>query len=170
MPIYEFYCSACHTEYHFLSRRVNTEKIPNCPTCGNVKLQRKVSLFSAISSRKEGNGGGEGDNADLPPGFDESKMERAMGMLAQEAERMDENDPRQAAQLMRKLTDATGMAMGPAMEEALHRMERGEDPDAIEAEMGDRLEHEEPFLLENTGRGKAPRPAKPKVDDRLYEL
>ena len=93
-----------------------------------------------------------------------------MGMLAQEAERMDENDPRQAAQLMRKLTDATGMAMGPAMEEALHRMERGEDPDAIEAEMGDRLEHEEPFLLENTGRGKSPRPAKPKVDDRLYEL
>ncbi len=170
MPIYEFYCRNCHTIYNFLSRTVNTQKIPNCPACLNVALQRKVSLFYAISGGKKEESEGGGD-ADLPAGFDEAKMEKAMGMLAKDAEHLDENDPRQAAQLMRKLTDATGLAMGPAMEEALHRMERGEDPDKIEAEMGDLLENEEPFLLENKSRAaKGERHSRPNVDDKLYEL
>ena len=166
MPIYEFYCQQCHTIYNFLSRTVNTEKIPDCPTCKDVKLQRKVSLFSAISSRGEQ---GDGDD-DLPP-IDEAKMEKAMGILAQEAEHMNEDDPRQAAQLMRKLSDATGLKMGTAMEEALARMERGEDPEKIEAEMGDLLEEEEPFLLEarSSGGSRTRKPA-PHVDDTLYEL
>jgi putative FmdB family regulatory protein len=166
MPIYEFYCEHCHTIYNFLSKTVNTEKIPNCPTCENLKLQRKISLFATISNRKDEGGGDE----DMPP-IDEAKMEKAMGMLAREAENMNEDDPRQAAQLMRKLSDATGLAMGPAMEEALSRMERGEDPDKIEEEMGDLLEGEEPFLLEQKGgRSKGARKAQPHVDETLYEL
>lgn len=166
MPIYEFYCKNCHTIYNFLSRTVNTEKIPDCPTCQNSKLQRKVSLFATISKRKDD---GEAD-ADMPP-IDEVQMEKAMGMLAQEADRMDEDDPRQAAMLMRKLSDATGLAMGPAMEEALSRMERGEDPDKIEEEMGDLLEGEEPFLFqEKGGRRKGYRKPPPNVDETLYEL
>ena len=82
------------------------------------------------------------------PDFDESKMEKAMNLLASEAEHMDEEDPRQAANLMRKLTDMTGLNLGPGMEEALHRMEAGEDPEAIEAEMGDLLEGEDPFSFQ----------------------
>lgn len=167
MPIYEFYCQNCHTIYNFLSRTINTEKIPNCPKCERVKLQRKVSLFATISGRKED---GEAGGDDLPP-FDEAKMEQAMGMLAQEAESMNEDDPRQAAQLMRKLSDATGLKMGSAMEEALSRMERGEDPETVEAEMGDLLESEDPFVLEGKSSGAIRRNvARPKVDDTLYEL
>ena len=165
MPIYEFYCKNCHTIYNFLSRTVNTEKIPNCPKCQNVKLQRKVSLFSTISSRKD-----EGETAadDMPP-IDEAKMEKAMGLLAREAEHINEDDPRQAAELMRKLSDATGLKMGPAMEEALHRMERGEDPDKIEEEMGDVLNEEEPFLASQQKTNVRKKP-QPKVDETLYEL
>jgi len=164
MPIYEFYCQQCNTVYNFLSRTVNTEKIPDCPKCQDVKLQRKVSLFATISSRKD-----NGDvDADMPP-IDEAKMEKAMGMLAREAENVNEDDPRQAAMLMRKLSDATGLTMGSAMEEALSRMERGEDPDKIEEEMGDLLEEEEPFLLEPKTKGRS-RKSKPKVDETLYEL
>ena len=58
-------------------------------------------------------------------------MEKAMGLLASQADTMDENDPRQAADLVRKLTDMTGMELGPGMQEALSRMESGEDPDKI---------------------------------------
>jgi putative FmdB family regulatory protein len=164
MPIYEFYCQHCNTIYNFLSRTVNTEKIPDCPKCKEVKLQRKVSLFATISGRKDD---GTAD-ADMPP-IDEAKMEQAMGMLAREAERMDEDDPRQAAILMRKLSDATGLRMGAGMEEALSRMERGEDPEKIEEDMGDLLEGEEPFLLEPKAiRGS--RTPKPEVDETLYEL
>lgn len=116
----------------------------------------------AISSGKK-----EEDDATLP--IDESKMEQAMGMLANEAGKIDEDDPRQAAQLMRKLSDATGMKMGPGMEEALHRLEQGEDPEKIEAEIGDLLEGEEPFLMESKAKSGTKKP-KPKIDDTLYDL
>jgi putative FmdB family regulatory protein len=163
MPIYEFYCRKCDTIYNFFSRSVNTEKIPTCPKCGKVRLKRRISIFAAISGRK-----GEDSDGDMPP-IDESKMEKAMSMLASEADRINEDDPRQAAQLMRKLSDATGLKMGAGMEEALSRMERGEDPDKIEAEMGDMIEGEEPFVLEQ--KSKAGRKgSKPKVDETLYDL
>jgi putative FmdB family regulatory protein len=164
MPIYEFYCQQCNTIYNFFARTVNTEKIPNCPHCQETKLQRKVSLFATISGRRdEGPGDGE-----MPP-VDEAKMEQAMGMLAREAEHINEDDPRQAAALMRRLSDMTGLKMGQGMEEALSRMESGEDPDKIEAEMGDLLEGEEPFLLESKSKSGSKK-ARPMVDETLYEL
>jgi len=163
MPIYEFYCRRCDTIYNFFSRTINTEKTPRCPRCKNVKLKRKVSLFSAISGRR-----GDDAEGDMPP-IDESRMEKAMSMLAGEASRMNEDDPRQAAQLMRRLTEATGLKMGSGMEEALARMEKGEDPEKIEAEMGDLLEGEEPFMVEQKSKG-ARRGSKPKVDETLYDL
>ena len=105
------------------------------------------------------------------PDLDESKMEQAMNLLSREAEHMDENDPRQAANLMRKLTDMTGMDMGPGMEEALRRMEAGEDPEQIEQEMGDILEGEDPFVFggkPSLKRSKERHP--PKKDETLYDL
>jgi len=111
---------------------------------------------------------GEEGEAPLPE-FDEKKMEQALERLALDAERMDGDDPREAALLMRKLTDMTGMRPGPGMEEVLRRMEAGEDPDEVEAEMGDILEEEDPFVpsKKSSGRGlKTP----PKVDEKLYFL
>jgi hypothetical protein len=122
-----------------------------------------MSAFAVTGRAKEG-----GDTDDLP--IDERKMEQAMQMLAGEAEGINEDDPRQAANLMRKLTDMTGLEMGAGMEEALHRMEGGEDPEKIEAEMGDILENEDPFQLASKKSGKkANRPA-PQKDDTLYDL
>jgi len=161
MPIYEFYCQECNTVYNFFSRSVNTEKIPCCPKCEGVKLKREMSVFAKISGRKD-----EGADDDMPP-IDEGKMEKAMAMLANEADKINEDDPRQAAMLMRKLSDATGLNMGPGMEEALSRLERGEDPEKIEAEMGDLLEGEDPFIMEAKASSKR---SKPKVDETLYDL
>ena len=106
---------------------------------------------------------------DLP--IDESKMEQAMHMLAKEAENINEDDPRQAANLMRKLSDMTGLELGDNMDEALSRMERGEDPEQIEAEMGDLLEDEDPFTLSGKkGKGARRRDREPRKDDTLYDL
>ena len=121
MPIYEFYCDDCNTIFNFFSKTINTTKKPKCPKCKTKTLDRQMSAFAIAGKAKE-----DGELDDLP--FDESKMEQAMGMLAGEADRMDEEDPRQAANLMRKLTDMTGMKLGNGMEEALSRMEKGEDP------------------------------------------
>lgn len=123
-----------------------------------------MSAFAITGRAKE-----DGDLDDLP--FDESKMEQAMSMLAGEAENINEDDPRQAANLMRRLTDMNGMQMGAGMEEALSRLEKGEDPEAIEAEMGDLLENEDPFVIsakKGASAGKS-KPA-PTRDDTLYDL
>lgn len=162
MPIYEFYCPKCHMVFNFFSRTINTEKIPPCPKCNRSKLERQMSSFAVIRGLKE-------DHDDGLPDIDESKLERAMTALASEAESINEDDPKQAAQLMRKLTHMTGLELGSGMEEALRRMEAGEDPEQIEAEMGDLLEEEDPLIFQ--GQKKAPsRRRPPRKDDKLYEL
>lgn len=166
MPIYEFYCQDCHMIFNFLSRRVNTRKRPACPRCHRPRLERKVSPF-AISKGRPEPAGEEG-----MPEMDESRMEQALEALGREAEGLDEDDPRQAGQLMRKLCHATGLPLGEGMEEAIRRMEAGEDPERIEEEMGDLLE-EDPLLgLAGVrglkGLGKRLRP--PEVDETLHEL
>jgi len=162
MPIYEFYCKECHMIFNFFSNAINTEKRPICPKCRKIELERHMSVFASPR-------GQEGED-DMPiPDMDESKMENAMNLLAREAEHMDENDPKQAADLMRKLTDMTGLNLGSGMEEALQRMEAGEDPETIEAEMGDLLEGEEPFAFEKK-HPKGPKSRQPAVDSTLYDL
>lgn len=164
MPIYEFYCKNCHTIYNFLSKTINTSKIPLCPKCSTPHMTRQTSIFAVTGRASE-----EGNDTDLP--FDESKMEKAMAMLEREAGSINEDDPRQAANLMRKLTDMTGMELGPGMAEALKRMESGEDPDQIEAEMGTLLENEDPFIMpEAKKRGTVAKRVPPKKDDTLYEM
>ncbi|MEJ2039838.1 MAG: zinc ribbon domain-containing protein [Desulfosarcinaceae bacterium] len=163
MPIYEFYCEDCNTIFNFFSRSINTAKTPNCPRCKTAKLSRQMSAFAITGRARE-----EGDMDDLP--IDAGKMEQAMQMLAGEAERIDEDDPRQAADLMRKLTSMTGLELGPGMQEALRRMENGEDPDQIEAEMGDLLEGEDPFQLISKKGGRGARRMPPRRDETLYDL
>jgi putative FmdB family regulatory protein len=162
MPIYEFYCVKCHMIFNFFSTSVNTEKRPNCPRCRRTVLVRQMSLFSSPRGLKE-------DQDGPKPDMDESKVMEAMNALARETESLDENDPRQAANLMRKLSDMTGLNLGPGMEEALRRMEAGEDPEQVESEMGDLLDGEEPFSVKK----KSARPGRrrpPQVDSKLYNL
>lgn len=164
MPIYEFYCRHCHMIFSFFARSVNTSAVPTCPKCRKTPLTRQMSLFAVTGRAKESDGG-----EDLP--IDESRMEKAMQMLAGEAERINEDDPRQAANLMRKLSHMTGLELGPGMQEALSRMEQGEDPEQIEAQMGDLLEGEDPFVLpEKKAVGRSLRSAAPRRDETLYDL
>jgi putative FmdB family regulatory protein len=164
MPIYEFYCDSCNTIYNFFSKTVNTQKIPNCPKCKKLQMKRQMSVFAKVSKAK-----GEADTDEIMGHVDEARMERAMAMLASEAEKINEDDPRQAARLMRKLSEATGLNMGSGMEEALSRLEKGEAPDKIEEEMGDLLEGEEPFTMSSKAKRGHPKP-RPSVDETLYEL
>lgn len=163
MPIYEFYCPECHMIFNFFSKTINTEKRPLCPKCQKVHLDRKMSVFARLRNK------GEGEEDDTPmPDLDEAQMEKAMGALAKEMDHLDEDDPRQTANLMRKLTDMTGLELGPGMQEALHRMEAGEDPEKIEAEMGDILEEQDPFLPKKGPSLRKSRP--PEIDETLYDL
>lgn len=166
MPIYEFYCVDCHTVFSFFARTIHTTKRPACPRCGRPKLERRMSRFAISKGRPEGSEGDEG-----LPDIDESKMEQAMAQLASEAEGVDEDNPRQVARMMRKLLDSAGMPLGGNMEEAIRRMEAGEDPEKIEEEMGDLLDGDDLFqagLAARRRAGKKKRP--PNVDPQLYDL
>ena len=163
MPIYEFYCQDCNTIFNFFSKTVNTRKCPECPKCKAPKLSRRMSSF-AVTGRAKGDDGPD----ELP--FDESKMEQAIQMLAGEAGKINEEDPKQAADLMRKLSHMTGLELGDGMQEALQRMENGEDPEKIEAEMGDILENEDPFIMASKKAGGLRKRPAPHRDETLYDL
>jgi putative FmdB family regulatory protein len=161
MPVYEFYCKRCNTIFNFYSKSVNTSKQPICPRCRKVKLRRYLSSFSTL---RQSAGGDSNDS--LP--FDEGRMEKAVGMLAKEAENINEDDPRQAAHVMRRLSEISGLNLGRGMKQAIERLEAGEDPEKVEEEIGDILD-EEPLALPEKGlsREKLKTPLK---DETLYEL
>lgn len=162
MPIYEFYCPECHMIFNFFSQRVNTDKVPGCPKCSRPEIERRMSTFSISRGLTE-------SDDDIMPDLDETKMEKAMELIAREAGGLDEEDPRQAARLMKKMTEITGMEFGSEMKEALNRLEAGEDPDEIEADMGDLIDNEDPlslFTKKKTGVKSLP----PRKDDTLYDL
>ena len=166
MPVYEFYCNDCHTIFNFLSRRVNTEKQPDCPRCGRVQLERQVSRFAVSKNRAE-------SEEPLPgmPEMDDEKLEQAMMSLAGDMEGVDENDPRAMARFMRKLSETTGMNLGP-MEEAIRRLESGADPEELEAEMGELFDDENmDNLFTRQGlKGLKQKYTPPAHDDTLYTL
>jgi putative FmdB family regulatory protein len=174
MPIYEFYCAGCDTLFNFFSRRVNTDGRPDCPRCGRKGLDRQVSAFASPRRRGDSAGGEDDGLGDLP--VDETRMERAMESLAGEAENLNEDDPRQAAQLMRKFSKMTGLEFNENMQTALNRLESGEDPDKIEEEMGGMMDGEEdPFILPGQAGAKkagggSPRRRLTRRDPTLYEL
>lgn len=163
MPVYEFYCADCHTIFNFLSRRVNPDRSPSCPRCGRPGLERQVSRF-AVSRGQRDEPPVEG-----MPDIDEEKLERAMMSLAGEMDGLDENDPRQMAHLMRKLSESTGMNLGEEFHEAMRRLEAGEDPDRIEEEMGGLFDGENPFSTQRL-KGLKRRHLPPDHDETLHLL
>jgi putative FmdB family regulatory protein len=170
MPIYEFYCRDCHTIYSFLSKRVGVEQGPGCPKCKRKKLEKEVSRFAISKGRPEKEPGGEGD--DLPD-FDDAKMERVMEEMAGEMDSVSEDDPKAMARMMRKLFQASGAELGGEMEEAIRRMEAGEDPDRIEEDFGDVLESADPFSPakpETKGLRLRRMFQPPGIDPHLYDM
>lgn len=169
MPVYEYYCATCHTIYNFRVQSFDSKKKPKCPDCGSKKLEKKISMFAISKNRSDDEAGDEF------PDIDEAALERAMMALEGEANGLDEEDPKAMAKFMRKLYDSTGLKLGGGMEEAIRRMEAGEDPDKIEAEMGDSLDDEEMLFARKPG-GRIDLEAvrkklmPPRIDQTLYDL
>jgi hypothetical protein len=74
------------------------------------------------------------------PDLDDPRVERAMAELERDLAHLDENNPKHMARLMRKMKDIMPAGAAPKeLETAIKRLEAGEDPEKIEADMGDVL-------------------------------
>jgi putative FmdB family regulatory protein len=160
MPIFEYLCRPCNRIYSFLSLRLQPEREPVCPRCGSTELTRVPSAFAVTGTRKTGSGTDSRGSDDAAPGA--GLEERALRMAGEMSE-ADAEDPRAMARMMRRLARESGEPITPAMDEMFRRMEAGEDPEALEEELGPRLE-EEMGEADDDGGGA------PSRDDGLYNL
>ena len=118
MPIYEYRCGDCKKKVSvfFRSFSVVNHAEARCPICQGQNLKRLISKVRVI----RGPASASGDGGDL----DESMFDD-----------VNENDPRSLGRMMRRMADQTGEDLGPEFGEVVSRLEKGEDPEAIEKSM-----------------------------------
>jgi putative FmdB family regulatory protein len=137
MPIYEFACPDCRRIFNFLSKRLQPSRPPACPKCGRRKMIKQLSSFAMPRGAKEPSAA---DPSEQGPGpdLDDPRMARVMSEMERDMEHMDENNPRHMAHMMKKMKDLMPAGSVPKeFDVAIKRLEAGEDPEKIEADMGD---------------------------------
>jgi len=104
-------------------------------------MVKHVSNFATPRRSPEPATAAEGDaEGEGMPNFDNPRVARAMSELERDMDHLDENNPRHMAHLMRKMKDLLPAGTMPKeMDIAIKRLEAGEDPEKIEADMGDVL-------------------------------
>jgi putative FmdB family regulatory protein len=124
MPTYEYRCKTCTRK---VTLRYKTyadydAATPTCPHCGSTDLTRlisRVAISRSVTSRLM-SGGWE----------DDSGGDAALDDL-------EHADPRTLGRVLREMSSEVGEDMGPEFDEVIGRLERGENPDEIEASMPD---------------------------------
>ncbi|MFN9349164.1 MAG: hypothetical protein ACK6DQ_21455 [Planctomycetota bacterium] len=85
-----------------------------------------------------------------------------------------QEDPKQMARLMKRMFELSGSEPTGAMLEAMKRMEAGEDPDAIDEDLGSAIDEQaDPFSpASSTSKRSSLRRIlqAPNIDPELYEL
>ncbi len=117
MPLYEYRCQSCKCRVAVRMSYSEFDRArPKCSHCQSDQLQRLISRVRV--SRSE-----------------DSRMES----LADPANfgDVDENDPRSIGKFMRRMGSEMGEDMGPDFDEMVGRLEAGEGPESIEADMPD---------------------------------
>lgn len=142
MPIYEFACPKCRRIYSFLSKRVNPDRLPTCPKCGNKDMVKQISRFATLRHAGERPSDTEPEEGERPPmpDLDDARVERVMRELERDLDHLDENNPRHMAYVMKKMKEVMPPGSVPKeLDVAIKRLEAGEDPEKIEEDMGDVL-------------------------------
>ena len=120
---------------------MNPDHLPVCPKCGNKKMSKPVSRFAMTKGLKEPAAKNEmaGDEPPMPD-LDDPRVARAMAEMERDMEHLDENNPKHMAHMMKKMKDLMPPGAVPKeLDVAIKRLEAGEDPEKIEADMGDVL-------------------------------
>lgn len=104
-------------------------------------MTKQMSAFAMPRGLQEPAAKPEGGGDEGPmPDLDDPRVMRAMSEMERDMEHLDENNPKHMAHMMRKMKDIMPPGTMPKeMDVAIKRLESGEDPEKIEADMGDVL-------------------------------
>ena len=163
MPIYEFFCQDNRRIYSFFARSPRfSDKVPRCPDNPKWRMEKVFSGFAITGKAREakaGTAGGDPDDARMEAAMGE--MEREFGHIAES----DKPDPRALAKMMRRMGEIAGQKMPAQMDEVIARLEKGEDPDRLEADYGDVFDAMD--AAEDTGAGDLGTCAKARGSKRI---
>ena len=67
MPIFEYRCESCESEFEKLVRRADDHV--ECPSCGKEKLEVKYSTFAARANAGASSGAGQAMGGGCPAGM-----------------------------------------------------------------------------------------------------
>lgn len=115
MPVYEYLCLECNRQFSRFFWRISDAEGAKC-RCGSDNLEQLISKVAMHRS----------EESRLDSLADPSKWGD-----------IDENDPKSMARMMKKLGGEMGEDLGPEFDEMVDRLEAGEDPESIEASMGE---------------------------------
>ncbi len=120
MPSYDFRCNDCGRKVTLFYKTYADydQATHTCPRCHSTNLTR---LISRVAIRRSPLARLLSDDSADDSVFDD----------------LDENDPRTMGRLLREMGEEMGEDMGPEFEEVVQRLERGEDPEEIEASLPD---------------------------------
>jgi putative FmdB family regulatory protein len=114
MPNYDFQCIDCKKRFEqFISFNDYGKMEVHCPYCKSLNIQRRIGKVRVSHS-------------------EDSRLDELADTDALEG--LDEN-PQAMGKMLRKMKPQVGEDSGPEFEEVVGRLESGETPDQIEAEM-----------------------------------
>jgi putative FmdB family regulatory protein len=136
MPIYEYYCPACKRKVSVFFRSFSAAEDATsaaCPRCGGRNLSRRFSRVRVLKHSGGATGSDFAADSDDFGGDDDDDMSDlgGFGDMEKMMAGVDENDPRSIARFARQMQTQSGEEIEPEMDEALTRIERGEDPDKV---------------------------------------
>lgn len=116
MPTYDFICLNCKQRFDvFMAYSEYGSKPVNCVHCGSENVRRRLTRVRVAKS-------------------EESRMESLMDESALEGL---ENDPKALGRMMRKMGKEMGEDVPPELDDVADRLEAGQSPEEIEADMPD---------------------------------
>jgi putative FmdB family regulatory protein len=62
MPIYEYYCPDCSTNFEKLVRLSEANVVPDCPECGEKHAHKKLSAFATSGGTGAGHSASVGSS------------------------------------------------------------------------------------------------------------
>ena len=116
MPSYDYRCNNCNRRVvlKYKTYADYDAAVATCPNCQSTNLTRLISRVAIAKSESTR--------------FSSMDDESAMADLA-------EADPATLGRYMRRMGDEVGEDLGDEFNEVIDRLERGEDPETIEAAM-----------------------------------